>query len=252
VSIEQGLYALGEKISHDIRVTDVRIGLGYTAVRVDRGDVGLAYTFRQETGPTCTALKMAGELSGKPAVQLVELLEEEDALSSAVGLATLNALLQRRMPASLGEDFFPLIKLQRSERVGMVGFFAPVIPVIRKSGCELLIFEENIKRGEGLHTPGEIPEKLPACSVVILSATTLINHTFEGIVPHLQQAREVVMLGPSTPMIPEIMGDYGVTLLAGMKIVKPAMVLRIVSEGGGTQRLKDSVKKTVALCRKQL
>lgn len=134
----------------------------------------------------------------------------------------------------------------------MVGFFAPVLPIIKKAGCELFIFEKNLARGEGLYPPEEIPLKLPLCSVVILSATTLINHTFEGIIPHAKQAREVVMLGPSTPMVPDVMGNYGVTVLAGMKIVKPDRVLRIISEGGGTQRLRDAVKKIVVSCRESL
>lgn len=250
MGIEEKLCELGEKLSQGVRVKDVRIGLGYTAVQVNGGEVGLAYTFRKETGHTCTALKIAGELSGTQAAHLVSYIKERDVISSAVGLATLNALFQKRMPASLGEDFFPLIGLKAGDLVGMVGYFAPIIPIIRKSNSKLIIFEKNIKRGEGLYGPKEIPAKLPDCSVVILSATTLINHTFEGIVSHVKRAREVVLLGPSTPMIPDIMGTYGITILAGMRIVKPAMVLRIVSEGGGTQRLRDSVVKTVVKCGK--
>ena len=243
---------MGERLSRDLNVTDVRIGLGYTAVEVDERDVGLAYTFRQEAGHTCTALKMAGELSGKPAQQIVGLMRERDVISSAVGLATFNALIQERMPDSRGEDFFSLLALLPGERVGMVGFFAPVIPTIKKAGCELFIFEKNLARGEGLYPPEKIPLKLPLCSVVILSATTLINRTFEGIIPHTKQAREVVMLGPSTPMVPDLMGNYGVTVLAGMKIVKPDRVLQIISEGGGTQRLRDAARKIVVSCRESL
>jgi len=141
-----------------------------------------------------------------------------------------------------------MIHLGPGDKVGMVGFFAPLIKAIRDTGCGLSIFEKNLARGEGLFSPDEIPNKLPECSVVILSATTLINHTFETIVPYAAQAREIILLGPSTPLSPEIMGIYGVTRLAGMKIVVPEKVLRIVSEGGGTQRLGRAVKKVVIPC----
>jgi uncharacterized protein (DUF4213/DUF364 family) len=248
MGIEKELCGWGKRLASNRHVTDVRIGLGYTAVEIDECQVGLAYTFRQDAGHSCTAMKMAGELCGKAAERLVDLLEEKDVISSAVGLATLNALLQERLPRSRGEDFFPLLSLQPGEKVGMVGFFAPIIPQIRQAGCELWIFEKNLSRNEHLFSPEEIPRKLPDCSVVILSATTLINHTFEEIVPHFQQAREVVMLGPSTPLLPEIPCRYGVTLLAGMRIVKPKWVLRIVSEGGGTQRLRGAVRKMVVSC----
>ena len=248
MEIERDLCRWGETHAENHHVTDVRIGLGYTAVEIDGHDVGLAYTFRQDAGHTCTAMKMAGELSGKPAGRLISFLEGGDVISSAVGLATLNALLQKGLPTSAEEDFFSLMALQPDERVGMVGFFAPVIPAIKEAGCELLIFERNQARGEGLYPPEEIPRKLPACSAVILSATTLINHTFEAIAPYFQKARTVVMLGPSTPLLPEILDQYGVTLLAGMRITRPRWVLRIVSEGGGTQRLRGAVRKIVLPC----
>jgi len=250
MGVTEDLYLLARDLSSGIHVSDVRIGLGYTAVQVESSDVGLAYTFRMEAGHTCTAVKMAGELAGKPVEQHLTLMKETDPISSAVGFATLNALVQRRMPRSIGEDFFGVISLQKREKVGMVGFFAPIISVVKSAGCDLLIFEKNLKRGKGLYSPKEIPGKLPVCSVVIISATTLVNHTFEEIMIHTKGAREVVMLGPSTPMLPEVMGQYGVTLLAGMKIVKPEAVLRIVSEGGGTQRLRGAVKKMVVSCKK--
>ncbi len=250
MTITENFKRYGMELAQDTRVTDVRIGLGYTAVQVDDGGVGLAYTFRGEAGHTCTALKMAGELAGKEAGDLLALMTEGDVISAAVGFATLNALLQRNLPTSLGEDFFPIIGLQKGERVGMVGFFAPIIPMIRKAGCEILIFEKNLERGKNLHGPEEIPELLPTCSVVILSATTLINHTFEEIAAHTGRAREVVMLGPSTPMAPQVFESTGVTLLAGMAVIDPRAALRIVSEGGGTQRLRGAVKKMVASCRK--
>ncbi len=240
----------GMKLDTGLRVQDVRIGLGYTAVQIEGGEVGLAYTFRGEAGHTCTAVKMAGELAGKPVGHLLAFMKEGDVVSAAVGLATFNALLQRRLPTPEGEDFFPIIQLQAGETVGMVGFFGPVIPLIRKARCELRIFEKNLARGEGLFSPEKIPQKLPECSVVILSATTLINRTFEEVVAYTREARHVVLLGPSTPLVPEVMGRYGVTLLAGMKIVRPAAVLRIVSEGGGTQRLRGTVEKMVVSCKK--
>ena len=250
MGITEELYRIGAGLARDVSVTDVRIGLGYTAVEVDNAAVGLAYTFRSEAGHSCTAMASAGELTGKPAEHLLKLMMERDAVSSAVGFATLNALIQGRIPNDADGNFLNLIKLREGETVGMVGFFGPIIPLIGKAGCELLIFEKNLERGEGLYPPSEIPERLPRCAIVILSATTLVNHTFETIIPYTTSAREVVMLGPTTPMVPEVMGRYRITRLAGMKIVDPRRVLRIVSEAGGTQRLKDAVRKVVVSCEK--
>ncbi len=251
MSVTEDLFELGMEVAQEKIVTDVRIGLGYTAARVEGGDVGLAYTFRTEAGHTCTAMQKAGTLAGQPAKALLELVTEKDVISAAVGLAVLNALLQRRIPETEDKgDFLDLVGIRKGERVGMVGFFAPIIPAIRDAGGELWIFEENLKHGEGLYPPDEIPNRLPHCSVVILSATTLINHTFDEIARHAVAAREIVMLGPSTPLAPNVLDRYGITLLAGMKIVNPDKALQIVSEGGGTQRLRGAVKKVVVTCGK--
>jgi uncharacterized protein (DUF4213/DUF364 family) len=248
MKIERRFVTTGERLSAGAVVTDVRVGLGYTAVQVDGGDVGLAYTFRSEAGHTCTALKMAGDLTGKPAEELISWVEQEDVIASSLALATFNAVCQKKIREAPGGDFLTMIHLGPGDKVGMVGFFAPLIKAIRDTGSGLLIFEKNLARGKDLFPPEQIPDRLPGCSVVILSATTLINHTFEHIVSYAARAREVILLGPSTPLAPEIMEIYGVTLLAGMKIVAPGKVLRIVSEGGGTQRLGSSVKKIVIPC----
>ena len=52
------------------RVADVRIGLGYTAVQLDDGHVGLAYTFRDQAQPGCNAFDTARPLAGKPAAEV--------------------------------------------------------------------------------------------------------------------------------------------------------------------------------------
>jgi len=248
MKIEQRFITAGERLSAGAVVTDIRVGLGYTAVQVDGGDVGLAYTFRSEAGHTCTALEMAGDLTGRPATELISWMAQGDVITSSLALATFNAVSQKEIREAPEGDFLAMIHLTPEDEVGMVGFFAPLIKTIRDSGSGLSIFERNLARGKGLFPPEQIPDRLSGCSVVILSATTLINHTFEDIIPYTARAREVILLGPSTPLAPEIMKIYGITLLAGMKIVVPEKVLRIVSEGGGTQRLGRAVKKVVIPC----
>jgi len=47
-------------------VTEVRVGLGYTAALLDDGACGVAYTFRSEAGASCCAVREAGTLAGVP------------------------------------------------------------------------------------------------------------------------------------------------------------------------------------------
>jgi len=50
-------------------------------------------------------------------------------------------------------------------------------------------------------------------------------------------------LGPSTPLLPAVFVNRGVTFLSGVQVVEPHRVLRIVSEGGGTRQFGGAVRK---------
>lgn len=240
--LERGMGLAGEQV-----VTDLRVGLGYTAVEVSDKHIGLAYTFRHDISQTCTAVKQAGQITGRTAKELIGWMRRDDLLSSSIGLAALNALLQSCLPGSLGEDFLPLLKLGPSDRVGMVGFFAPLIQPIRRRCGELLIFERETNKAKGLLGPEEVRSRIPDCTIVILSATTLINKTFDEIVRYIGRAREVVLLGPSAPLLPDTFVKTPVTYLGGIQAIDREKSLKIVSEGGGTQRLmkSGSVRKIV-------
>ncbi len=150
----KNLVEKGTDLAGDQTVTDLRVGLGYTAAEVSNKNVGLAYTFRNDISRTCTAVKQAGGITGRTAKELIEWMRTDDLLSSSIGLATLNALLQPYFPESLGSDFLPLLELGPDDRVGMVGFFAPLIQSIRRRCGELLIFERETNKAKGLGGAG--------------------------------------------------------------------------------------------------
>jgi uncharacterized protein (DUF4213/DUF364 family) len=80
-------------LAQSAKVADVRVGLGYTAVQLQSGHVGLCWTPGNEAR-CCTHLTQAGTLTDRPAIELLGMLaDSEHALSRAVGLAAANALL---------------------------------------------------------------------------------------------------------------------------------------------------------------
>lgn len=117
---------------------------------------------------------------------------------------------------------------------------------MRRSSKALHIFERYRYGEPDVLADWAAAAVLPACQVVIISATTLLNRTIDGILDHVKGAREVAILGPSTPWAPEIFAPRHVTLLSGMQITDPECVLRVVSEGGGTREFGKAVKKFTA------
>ena len=223
-------------------VSDVCVGLAYTAVRLDNGRCGLAYTFHEDAGEGCSVVKEAGTLAGRPAGELAGWVKTLDATSVALGVATLNALAEP--PASATEtDFTELIRVAPGDVVGMVGYFAPLVAPLRQRAARLHIFERRPREQGDEHPDWTAPLLLPECDVVIISGTAVINRTIDALLTHIPKAREVAVLGPSTPLVPEVFAGRGVTLLGGVQVTDAARVLRVVSEGGGTRRFGGAVRK---------
>jgi hypothetical protein len=234
-----------------VQVTDVRIGLGYTAVLLDTGSVGLAYTFRDRAGPGCSVFHGTRPLAGTPVRDILQYISSSGGLlERTLGLATANALFNTAdavgaVPGcSIAEgDLLDVLALTKDDRVGMVGFFGPLVPIIKQRAGELLIFEENMARSDGLCPGSSAAELLPSCSVVIITATSILNKSFEHIAAAADKCRIKAVLGPSTPLVPGIFRDYGVTHLSGVIGTDPAAILRVVSEAGGMRFFKGATKK---------
>nr|WP_320132101.1 DUF364 domain-containing protein [uncultured Holophaga sp.] len=219
-------------------VADVRIGLGYTAVRLASGQAGLAWT-PPSGAACCTHLPSAGSLAGQPAEGLLRLLtDERSGLARAVGLATANALLAKSpRPVPLEEEVITSMAIGPGDHVAMVGHFGPVIADLKKIGCRLEIVE--LRSGiAGTLDPEQGKRALAECTVAILTATSLVNGTFDEVMASLGRPRQAVLLGPSTPLCPQAFAGTALTRLGGARVLDPEGVLRVVSEGGGTQIMK--------------
>ncbi len=229
-------YALAWKCAE--RIADLRIGLGYTAVTLESGKAGVACMLRHRLdGGACSLLSQAGTLAGMDVQQAIPLFRSHNVVEASIGLATLNALCEWQEGEGVSnEDFGELLHIGSSDRVGMVGHIAPVVKTIRQRAKECIVFDEGKTGQDGITDTDQESEVLPECDVVILSATSLLNQTFDTLLTQSAGAREMCVMGPSTPLVPELFHERGVTLLAGRRFTDADALLRIVSEAGGTKR----------------
>ena len=222
-------------------VTDVRIGLGYTCVQLENGRSGLAYTFRHRSGEGCCVIKEAGSLSGSSAAELAAWAGSSDVIAAAVGLATLNALIEP--PVSSGGDILDLLKVGSEDTVGMVGFFGPLVAPLKTAAKALHVLETREDLGSSVLPADSYEQILPECQVVIVTATALLNRTIDSVLDCCRNAREIAILGPTTPLWPSLFAPRGITVLSGMQVVNSQLALRVVSEGGGTHQLLRATRK---------
>ncbi len=236
------LYERLEASAKSRKVVDLRIGLGYTGVRLDNDSTGIAAVLFDALPYGCTVLSNAGNFAGSPAMELLKfLINGKNPLEIAIGLATANALIEPPPDAVDDHEATTYLNLHKGVKVAMVGLFAPLVSRIRATGAGLTIIEKNSARIEILDD-AEKKDALKSCDVAIITATTLLNNTFEEIINLLGTPRAVALMGPSTPLIPVIFRDTPVTHLGGAVVADFSRVMQIISEGGGTPALRPYLR----------
>ncbi|MBS3732524.1 MAG: DUF364 domain-containing protein [Desulfobacterales bacterium] len=243
MSIQQRIQDHLTASASENRIADVRIGLGYTAVMLENAQTGVACTPIGHLRPNCTVFPGMLPLTGRKADELLAFMTSADALETAIGLATANALANTPAPEHDTGDVLNAINLGPADHVGMVGHFAPLVKNVRDTGARLTIFEQIDTPSGALQPAAEIPDQLPKCTVCLFTATSIINHTFDKIIDQASNCRSVILLGASTPLLPGLFTDYPVTGLSGVVVTHPAELLHIVSCGGGMRRFKGVIQK---------
>lgn len=236
------LYGRLEPSAKNRRIADLRMGLSYVGVKLDNGQSGIAAVLPDTTPRSCTVLKEAGTYAGSAAVDVLKYLVDcGNTLHRSIGLATANALAV--LPENRTEDreATTYFNLKPGEKVAMVGLFSPLVERIRATGAKLTIIEKNPERMD-LLSAEDRKQALQDCDVAIITATTLLNNTFEEIAAALGSPRSVALMGPSTPLLPDIFRDTPVTHLGGAVVADSARVLQVLSEGGGTPALRPYLR----------
>lgn len=241
--ILEKLKKYAEKKAAGRTVTDVRIGICYTAVRLDDGSTGLAYTFRHDIPRGCAVFQGNVPLAGKSAQEVLDFLDSPDLLVRTVGIAAMNALINREAPDLVRGDVLEYLQPEKEDVVGMVGYFGPLVMPLKKTVRELRIFEKDGEKALGIFPEEKAFELLPSCDKVIITSTSLINLTLERLLETVNGCRKKALVGSSTPLAPEVFRAYGLDLLSGIVVTDPAAILRIVSEGGGVRFFRGYVDK---------
>jgi uncharacterized protein (DUF4213/DUF364 family) len=241
--ITERLKQIVTPLAEDIRVLDVRIGIGYTAVQLDDGRLGLAYTFTESHKGGCDIFCKNRSLAGSKALDLISLVDSCNPIEAAVGVAACNAITNTVNREYLDGDVLSSLDLKKDDQVCMVGNFHPIASLVKSRVAELFIFEQVAEPIADMLPADEIFNYLPSSQVVLLTSTSLINHTAENILKGATGCREVVMLGISTPLIPALYSGLPVTMISGSVVLDTDAVKQVVSEGGGMKAFSRYIQK---------
>ena len=104
------------------------------------------------------------------------------------------------------------------EKIGMVGYFCPIIDRLVEAGNEVLVVEQQ---------PGRVPKRprvelsedlgsLAQCRLVYCTASTLINDSLEQVLDNCVAAESVDLIGPTGSGLPDVVFECGIHAVGGV------------------------------------
>ena len=242
MEINDKIYRYFSDAAKSVRVSALTIGLGYTAVELEDGRTGLAYTWLdRKTG--CSVIKGTENFEGETASVLLEKIFSEEPIERTLAVAAVNAL-NRDTAAAFDDDRGMLLSdigAGAGKSVAMVGFFGPVISQLDESGAGTVVFD--IGKGAG-NADEFFPFLEKEADALILTSTSILNGSTEDILGHIQdRSIPVVLIGPTTIMKPEIYSHLPVSILAGTVPVDSQKVVQAVRNGRGTPVIQRYARK---------
>jgi uncharacterized protein len=245
------------------------VGLFFTGVKLSNGIAGACATpIKTIPEAVCCpssamAMPFPGKLQGRSALALAQEALSSNGIRRAVGIAAMNALADtcwRRRPHPLmqfesGVDAFDATEIRPGEKTVVVGAFVPFLKALKARGQPYLVLEQD----PATLKPDELPffrpaetaaEVVPEADVLLITGTTLLNDTLEGLLRLARPDARVTMVGPTVGLLPDAFLARGADILGSVRIVAPDAFLDLLAEGGsGYHFLGRSAQKVVLVRR---
>jgi uncharacterized protein len=218
----------------------------FMALALEGGAGGISYVLLPDRSAEDYRALVPQTFIGTRPEQLAEACGGSDPLRNMLGLAAINAICQQVMrvtgcAAGSSTDSLGLMRIEAGDRVGMVGFFPPLLKYLGQA--ELVIIEKNpqlVERFPNLPVTLD-PTALQGCNKVLCTGTTVQNDTLDEVLQQCRTAEHISVLGPSVGYFPDPLFARGVHVLGGRLVNDGRLLLQLIAErqrwGAATQKL---------------
>ena len=210
----------------DYEIKDSFVGIFETVI--ESKYIGISSTLRPSEKRVDNKIKIIGNSTK----EVAKLALSKNPLEASIGIATINSALNRENLDLSSVNAYDLIL--KSKNVGVVGRF-PFIEKLKTKVNKVTVFE-LFPIGDEIHSK-YIKNHISDLDILAITATTLINHTFEELVKYKNKNTKVILLGPSTPLSP-ILFNYGIDILSGTIVENKLLFINGIKEGKGFKNLK--------------
>jgi uncharacterized protein len=235
----------------NLTISDVRVGVYMTAIRLSDGSCGVASTDIESHPPCCKRDRDYGDFTPTKIIgqRLIDLLESDKPLKvlDTLKVSSLNAVSMKILSESgynVIEDMDPvdLVDLAQRRTVTLVGGFHSYIQRIAATDNKLHVLEldENALRDDQkkYYVPAEeYVNILPVSDVVIITGLTLVNNTIDGLIGAIAPHSQVIVAGPSSSLLPDVLFENKVNIIGATKITDPEKAFAVAGEAGSGYHL---------------
>lgn len=225
-------------------ITDIVVGLKFIFVELDRQYAGIS-----NIGFDDLTVKGYGKQNfmTQSAYNVICMLESGNGFEQSVAWAVVNALSRINIDytQAITGNIVDIIGFERQDKVFMFGHFKPIEQRLRNKVSELLIADLRSDGDSGIVPSSSVSESVKGCNKIVLTATALINKTFEQVISlfNIENMPQLYMLGPSTPFMLSILQSFHINALSGIKIIDSKRLRSIIAQGGGTRSFGETVRQ---------
>jgi uncharacterized protein (DUF4213/DUF364 family) len=231
---------------NNLVISDVRIGVFLTAVLLSDGSAGVASTNIDAYSNCYIKERYFGSFSPSKIKdqKVIDLFDKSSNMKiiDTLKVAVLNALssefISEQNYKMIEEtDPIDLIDLTPQKTISIVGAFQSYIKKIAVSKNKLYVLELNknafIDNQKQFYVPADkYSEILPVSDIIIITGLTLVNNTIDDLLATISPTAKVIVTGPSSSMIPDILFKNRVTIVGGTRITNSELLFKVVSEAG--------------------
>lgn len=227
-------------------ISEVRMGVFMTAVRLSDNSYGISSTLPNIQMNCYKKSRDFGDFTPNKisGLKVIDLLEstKKNGIIETLKVAALNAISSKYLDNPdykilRNTDPIDLIDLNSNKTITIVGAFQSYIQKISKTNSRLFVLELNEdafnEEDKKYFVPAnDYPEILPVSDIVIITGLTLVNGTLDGLLKTINPETQIIVTGPSSSFIPEVLFANNVKILGAVKITNPELMLKVVSEAG--------------------
>ncbi|TXT64922.1 MAG: hypothetical protein BAJALOKI3v1_150025 [Promethearchaeota archaeon] len=229
--IKNAFFPSNDEIDQDIRFDN------FGVIQLADESIGIVYIALSEEVREKAAQFDVNDIIGKNPIEIAKNFIKSDLFQRCLALGAINAITQSFFKkANFEYDFstnsLGLLDLVEYDKVGMVGYFPPLVKKIEKLNIPLVVIEKKkleIETKENWQITSD-PSELKSCTKILCTSTTVLNDSIDDILSYIKNANKISMVGPTGGFIPDPVFQRGVDVLGGTYIENPKLFMKLIRQ----------------------